>query len=280
MKITKKEVELANIKFFSANAFNYNKKEPNYLPENKIRVRNILKNLSKRTSHKSMLDVGCGTGFILDLAFPYFQRLYGIDMTKAMLDQVNLRNGKVKVFEENSEKIPFENDSFDACTAYGFLHHLYRLKPTFKEIYRCLKKGGIFYSDQDPNYYYWQYLSSFDLNTLKDEIIRKEILSVQKPAEGFRWNEMANYEKIGEKTVSVAEYQKVVKKGLHSEKIRETLSDIGFKKIDIFYEWYLGEGYVYHKISPKAGKIIYQYLTKCIPLTRNLFKYIRIIAVK
>src|SRR2546427_116285 len=123
--------------------------------------------------------------------------------------------------------------------------------------------------------WYW-----FDSRLIKNEVLRKEILSVQKPEKGFRWNEMANYDKIGEKTVSVAEYQKVVKKGLHPEKMRRMLTETGFKKIDIFYEWYLGEGSVIHGISSKVDQQIYQYLTRFIPLTKNLFKYIRIIAQK
>jgi len=157
MKITKKHVEKANVKFFSANATNYNKEEPTYLPENKKRVRKILKNIAN-LSPGTFLDVGCGTGFLLDLAYPYFDQLFGIDITQAMLDQVNLRGGKIKVMKGNSEKLPFKNNQFNVCTSYGFLHHLYRLKPTLREIYRCMKKGGIFYSDQDPNYYYWKHL--------------------------------------------------------------------------------------------------------------------------
>ena len=174
MKITKKNVEDANIKFFTANAENYNKEEPTYLPENKSRVRKILKNIGKK-SPGSLLDVGCGTGFVLDLAYPYFDRLFGIDLTQAMLDEVNLRGGKVKVTKGNSEKIPYDDNQFNVCTSYGFLHHLYRLKPTLKEIHRCLKKGGIFYSDQDPNYYFWKFLSTADIKKIDADFIKKEV---------------------------------------------------------------------------------------------------------
>lgn len=280
MKITKENVEKANLKFFSKNAATYNEEEPNYLPENKKRVKQILKQISKKTSNNLLLDIGCGTGFILDLAFPYFDRLYGVDLTQAMLDRVNLRNGKIKVFKANSEKLPFEKNFFNVCTSYGFLHHLYKLKPTLKEAYRCLKKNGIFYSDQDPNYYFWKFLSTFNQKSFTKEFVKKEVLSVQDPEKGFRWNEMGNYKKIGKKAVKMAEYQKVIEKGMKEEKIRKIMKDIGFRKIEISYEWYLGEGHVIHEISPKIDEKIYEFLSDCLPITRNFFKYIRIEAVK
>ena len=280
MKITKENVEKANLKFFSANAFSYNEEEPNYLPENKKRVKRILQQISKKTSHKLMLDVGCGTGFVLDLAYPLFDRLYGVDITQAMLDRVNLRNGKIKVLKANSEKLPFENNFFDVCTSYGFLHHLYKLKPTLKEAYRCLKKNGIFYSDQDPNYYFWKFLSTTVIKNIETEFMKKEILSVQDPEKGFRWKEMKGYDKAGKKTVSISEYQKVIEGGIKEENIKKIMSDIGFRNIEVHYEWYLGEGHVIHKISESTDRKIYSYLKSCLPLTRNLFKYVRIIAIK
>ena len=279
MKITKKHVEEANLKFFLANATNYNKEESTYLPENKKRVRKILKNIAKQ-SPGTFFDVGCGTGFLLDLAYPYFDQLFGIDITQAMLDQVNLRGGKIKVVRGNSEKLPFESNKFNVCTAYGFLHHLYRLKPTLREIYRCMKKGGIFYSDQDPNYYYWKHLAEVGINKIDKKFVKKEILSVQDPDEGFRWKEMKGYNKTGKQTVSIAEYQKIFRGGIKEEVIKKIMSDIGFKDIKINYEWYLGEGYIIHKVSEDTDRKILSYLRTCLPITRNLFKYVRITAKK
>jgi len=280
MKVTKKDVEKANIEFFSLNALNYNKEEPNYLPENRKRVKKILQNISKNGKHNSLLDVGCGTGFILDLAYPFFNKLYGVDLTEKMLEHVNLHGGKVKVLHQNSENLSFENNSFDVITSYGFLHHLHRLKPTLKEIYRCLNKNGIFYSDQDPNYYFWQHISKINLRSIKNKFVKKEVLSVIDPEKGFRWNEMKGFEKVGKKKMSIVEYQKVISKGIKEEKIRKLMMDIGFRKVNVFYEWYLGEGHIIHEVSPKTDEEILKFLKDCLPITRGLFKYLRIEATK
>ncbi len=279
MKITKKEVEEANVKFFSVNASNYNNEEPTYLPENKKRVKKILKGIAIKNSGK-FLDVGCGTGFLLDLAYPYFDKLVGIDITQEMLDQVNLRNGKIKVYNTNSEKLPFKDNQFNVCASYGFLHHLYKLKPTLKEIYRCMKKNAVFYSDQDPNYYFWKHLSNLDINEINTKFIKNEVLSVQDPEKGFRWKDMKGYEKTGKKIVSISEYQKVIVGGIKEESIKKIMSSIGFKDIKINYEWYLGEGHVIHKISQDTDKKILSYLQSCLPITRELFKYVSITAKK
>jgi len=279
MTVTKKQVEKANLKFFKAKAKSYNKEEPSYRPENIARVKNILRGLSKN-KNDNLLDIGCGTGFILDLAHPFFKKLYGIDLSAEMLKHVNLKNKKIKVFEGSTEKIPFEKNYFDVCTAYGFLHHLYDIKSTLKEAYRCLKKNGILYTDQDPNYYFWENASQFKSKTVKNNIPKTEIQNVSDVTFGYKKKKLSSLSEAGKKTIITAEFQKSFKLGFQEEKILKMLKNIGFRKIKYSYEWYLGEAYVKHKISSKSDKIISDHLQRCLPLSRNLFKYVKIFAVK
>ena len=279
MKITKENVEKANLKFFKVKAKSYNKEEPSYRPENKVRVKKILRGLSKNKKD-ILLDIGCGTGFILDLAHPYFKKLYGIDLSPEMLKYVNLKNEKIKVLEGSTEKLPFEKNYFDVCTANGFLHHLYDIKPTLKEAYRCLKKNGILYTDLDPNYYFWKNASQFKSKSVKNDIPKTEIQNVSDVTFGYKKRKLSSLSKAGRKTIITAEFQKSFKSGFQEEKIVKMLKEIGFRKIKYSYEWYLGEAYVKHEISSKSDKIISNHLQKCLPLSRNLFKYVKIFAVK
>jgi len=91
---------------------------------------------------------------------------------------------------------------------------------------------------------------------------------------------MKGYDKTGKQTVSISEYQKIFGGGIKEEVIKKIMSDIGFKDIKINYEWYLGEGYIMHKVSEDADRKILSYLRTCLPLTRNLFKYVSITAKK
>ena len=44
---------------------------------------------------ENILDVGCGTGFIINLSKDLFDELHGVDATQAMLDKVDLSSGNI-----------------------------------------------------------------------------------------------------------------------------------------------------------------------------------------
>jgi len=161
----KKKVIAANIKYHSAIAENYDITQLHFSPENVVRLDTILADLSASIGGGSLLDLGCGTGFVTSIAKKHFQRVVGVDITLPMLERVDTDGGKVKLYLADTSDLPFPDDDFDVCTAYSFLHHLDDFSPTLREVYRCLRPGGYFYSDQDPNYYYWQLM-----NSLKDRI--------------------------------------------------------------------------------------------------------------
>lgn len=275
-----KEVIKSNLKFFSAKAADYNKEEPSYRPENISRVNKILKDCLKKKKNARILDIGCGTGFIIDIAKKYTPNIFGVDISPDMLHEVNLEHGMVKLSRADTANLPLKDNYFDLCTAYGFLHHLYDVNSTFKEAYRCLKKGGILYSDQDPNYYYWENARIFDSKSIVNEIPKKEIIHVHDPTVDYKTKNLKSLKIAGRKTILNAEFQKTVNGGFREEEIKKLLKKVGFRKILYDYEWYLGEAFTKHRISSEADKIINEHLRRCLPLTRHLFKYVRIIAIK
>ena len=270
----------ANLKFFQAKAGDYNKEEPSYRPENIKRVNNILLNIMKRKQKVRLLDVGCGTGFVIDLAYKFTKDIVGVDISNEMLKKVETKNGKIMLVKSDTSHLPLESNSFDVCTSYGFLHHLYNIRPTIKEAYRCLKKGGIFYADQDPNYYFWQHAKQFDYRKIINEIPRTEIINVNDPTDGYKKRKMKSLDAVGKKTIVTAEYQKTSRGGFREEEIIKILKNIGFRQIEFTYEWYIGEAYAKHSLEKNSDEIIERHMRRCLPLTRNLFKYVRFIAVK
>ena len=52
-------------------------------------------------------------------------------------------------------------------------------------------------------------------------------------------------------TRSRAEYQRMYKLGFKEEKLKEILIKTGFKKVDIFYDWYAGQGTIIQKSNKK-----------------------------
>ena len=91
------------------------------------------------------------------------KKIVGVDVTQAMLDKVDL-TGQAEIYLINSDTgtVDLPQDHFEIATAYTFLDHLYDMKPTFSNTYKSLKKGGVFYADLSPNFYFWQSIKSLD----------------------------------------------------------------------------------------------------------------------
>jgi ubiquinone/menaquinone biosynthesis C-methylase UbiE len=275
-EIGKKEVLEANIAYHRALAETYDAKQPHYLPENRARVEAILAEMGARTKGGGLLDLGCGTGFIINLAKKYFTRLVGVDITQDMLTKVDKRGGHVELFQADTSDLSFlAADSFDVCTAYGFLHHLFDLEPTLREAYRCLKPGGYFYSEQDPNFHYWQLMKSLSGRTDLPEMTRREVLSVVEVAEVIASETGLSQEEIG-----LAEFQKVTRGGFEADAIASIFKKVGFSSVQYRYEWFLGQGNVIHQKSPEEAETVEAFLRTILPASRQLFKYISFYAQK
>jgi len=73
------------------------------------------------------------------------------DINQDMLDRLALKLQKNDInFEtrllsrDDSNSLPFEDDEFDIIVSFYTLEHLYPLQPYLSEMYRVLKKGGLF----------------------------------------------------------------------------------------------------------------------------------------
>ncbi len=96
----------ANKEFHSRLADGFLEIQPYGSPENRNRVRQILERIAEQTRHGRLLDVGCGSGFILDLAHDLFGEIHGIDPTEAMIRKVVPRPN-VRVQIGLVESLPF-----------------------------------------------------------------------------------------------------------------------------------------------------------------------------
>jgi ubiquinone/menaquinone biosynthesis C-methylase UbiE len=101
-----------------------------------------------------VLDVGCGTGNLTLTAKKYAGAsgsAYGIDASPEMIDVARKkakRSGSETVFEVGLiEKIAYPDATFDVVISRLVIHHLPDdlKRQGFKEIYRVLKPGGLFF---------------------------------------------------------------------------------------------------------------------------------------
>lgn len=277
MKHSTEEVIAANIALHTHLVDKYRETEPHFLPENIRHVDGIIRRLREEAPGSALLDVGCGTGFIIDIAKRHFTSIDGIDVTPAMLAKVDKgsEDCRISVQVGQIEALPFPDESFDAVSAYAVLHHLSELDRAFREVARVLKPGGVFYSDLDPNFYFWDAFTQ-----LREEDIRTPFVAREFNAVRHKDQELESNFGVDPEVLRVAETMKHEKGGFKEEELQQALLGAGFSAAQTPYFWFLGEATALHGENPGDADVIRVHLNKMLPLSRHLFKYIGIWARK
>jgi len=110
----------------------------------------IIERIKKAGKGLKILDVGCGEG-LLGSFLVKDNEVFGVDIHENKIKNCSNKGIKAKLVEEDSF-LPYADNIFDVVTCCEVLEHL---KDPFKmvsEIYRVLKKNGIFLSTV-PNMY-------------------------------------------------------------------------------------------------------------------------------
>jgi len=124
----------------------------------------------------TLLDVGCGPGLFLEEAACRGHKVYGVDLSEAMVREANGRlsphvPGRIPCVQGDVENLPFESKSMDVVLCLGVLPYLRDDGTGVAEIGRVLKNDGFgivimpnlirLGNLLDPYYYLvrgWQYL--------------------------------------------------------------------------------------------------------------------------
>jgi SAM-dependent methyltransferase len=101
------------------------------------RVRILEKRLVGKYAKGRTLDVGCGTGYHLDLV----ENIIGLDPSREMLEKAK---GKGKpLVRGKGEKVPFPDGSFDTVLCLFSVLNVCDAGKVAKEIMRVLRPGGL-----------------------------------------------------------------------------------------------------------------------------------------
>jgi ubiquinone/menaquinone biosynthesis C-methylase UbiE len=272
----------ANIAVHSKLAPIYAETEPQFRAENIAIVTERIKSVVAQTNAKSLLDLGCGTGFVINVAKHYVARIVGVDVTRAMLDQVDTSGpASIDLHEHDTGTFPVPAGSFDLVTAYSFLHHLYDIEPTLATAAKALRKGGAFYLDQEPNFYFWDAITKLEGKGAYDPMVQNEIEAV-----AHRDDAIAKEHGIPNDVFNAAEYGKTATGGFKEETLREQLMKVGFSSVTFRYHWYLGQAFLVNEAGKprderlKNAETTDMVLRKLLPLSRHLYKYVGFVAVK
>ncbi len=246
--------------------------QPYFAESNRWRVRCLLEKLAQTTSAERLLDLGCGTGLILDLAHDLFNELDGIDITEEMLVRVKSRPN-VRTQIASAENIPFPDNTFDMVTAYGVLHHIADIGQVFHEVRRTLKPGGVFYVDESRSQHYLDSLLDLSSDCVMSDDVQREKQRLAADA-----SEYETRYGIPAGVVKRAMVQNYSRHNLRYETLTALLKAAGFDSVEITYRRFLGGDECRQKYGEEQTRVINDYLLSMLPLTRGLFKYFVLIA--
>ena len=116
-----------------------------YSKYGKISCKNIFDYL-KDKKYESLLDVGCGTAYLIDMLSKTHQAKYvGLDLSTEMINQA--KEKKIEGAEfivGKADELPFEDNTFDVVTCSQSFHHYPDTDKAMQEVLRVLKPNGIY----------------------------------------------------------------------------------------------------------------------------------------
>lgn len=167
--------------YFRANAPRWDRIRSLHIDDAEVEHR--LLDMLPREGIEDLLDIGTGTGRMLELFAGRAERAVGIDLSREMLavaranlDKAGLRNCLVR--QGDMYQLPLPDQSFDAVIVHQVLHYADEPAEAIEEAARVLKPGGrLIVVDFAPH----------DLENLRSEHAHRRL--------GFRDDEIAGWAK-------------------------------------------------------------------------------------
>lgn len=87
-----------------------------------------------------LLEVGCGTGLILQQMSRYTHRLTGIDLSAGMVTIARAKG--FEVIQSAADELPFANETFDLVCCFRVYSHISSHEAALAEMLRVTRPGG------------------------------------------------------------------------------------------------------------------------------------------
>ena len=111
-----------------------------------ITIRKTAKSAAAIVPYEALLDVGCGTGFLIDiLATRKPARYCGMDLSDGMIRVAKSKKIPDAEFTVGSaDRLPYPDESFDIVACSQSFHHYPYPEKAMLEAKRVLKPGGLY----------------------------------------------------------------------------------------------------------------------------------------
>jgi len=132
-------------RYFAAHAANWDELRALHLPEERVEA--VIADLIGEAPLHAVLDLGTGTGRMLELLAPHASRAVGVDqspqmlaLARARLEKAGLRN--VQLRQGDIYALPVERDFYDLVIIHQVLHYLDEPARAVREAARALRPSG------------------------------------------------------------------------------------------------------------------------------------------
>jgi len=89
---------------------------------------------------KDVLEVGCGTGLVLERIRRFAKSAQGLDLSPGMLEKARARG--LDVILGSATALPFADQSFDVACSFKVLAHISEIELALRELTRVVRPGG------------------------------------------------------------------------------------------------------------------------------------------
>ena len=131
--------------YFRANAAQWSRIRSLYVDEQEVEA--ALLTLLPESGVRELIDIGTGTGRMLEIFGPRVERALGVDLSREMLavarvnlERASLRNCSIR--QADMYQLPLSGAAFDAAVIHQVLHYAERPADAVAEAARVLRPGG------------------------------------------------------------------------------------------------------------------------------------------
>lgn len=107
-----------------------------------LKAKKFLKTIKKYKKKGKILDIGCASGFFLNMAKRQGFDPHGVDVSKTLCSFAK-RHFKLDVFCGTLREMNCPSEYFDVVTMFDVMSHLPRPVESLNEVNRVLRKGGL-----------------------------------------------------------------------------------------------------------------------------------------
>ena len=155
--------------------------------------------LAKSLRAKTILEVGSGTGYWLNLLHQVTTGLYGLDYSMGMIQQAKRQPAELALARGTGTHLPFQSGTFDLVYCVDAIHHFGNHRAFIREAFRLLKpNGALAIIGHDPHSVD---TSSWYIYNYFDTVYHTDLLRYPAGTSIVEWMEQDGFRNISSETV-------------------------------------------------------------------------------